>query len=72
MLGKAIRAARIAHGLTQTETARRCHKTRLWLYKIEQGLITPSLESARELVQVLRLDPGLFVGEPPEEEHPLC
>jgi transcriptional regulator with XRE-family HTH domain len=72
MLGHAIRAARIAHGLTQVETAKRCRKTRLWLYKIEQGLIVPSLDSARTLVQVLHLDPGLFIGEPPPEEPPLC
>jgi transcriptional regulator with XRE-family HTH domain len=72
MLGKAIRAARMAQGLTQVETARRCHRTRYWLCKIEQGMIVPSLDAARDLVQVLHLDPGLFVGTPPSEDPPLC
>lgn len=68
MCGDAVRAARLAHGLTQTETARRLHKSRIWLYKVEKGTLCPSLDAARDLVQVLQLAPSVFLGEPPEDD----
>ena len=71
MCGTAVRAARIAQGLTQTETAKRLHKSRVWLYRVEKGTLTPSMDAARDLVQVLQLAPSVFLGDPPEEP-PLC
>jgi transcriptional regulator with XRE-family HTH domain len=71
MYGDAVRAARLAQGLTQTETAKRLRKSRIWLYKVEKGTLSPSMQAARDLVQVLQLAPSVFLGEPPEGE-PMC
>lgn len=71
MLGDKVRAARMRQGLSQAEAARRVGKTPTWLCDVEKGHIEPSLAAARDLVQLLKLSPGCFVGEPCDET-PLC
>lgn len=66
-IGKAIRRARQAAGLTQTALARRCGTTQRWLSELENGKPRAELELAlrvmRELGFALHVDSGSDQGD---------
>lgn len=68
MLGKRIRAARLAAGLKQAELGRRVGVQGIWLYKIESGRDAPSLDLLTKIATALdvTLD-SLVYGDDPAQ-----
>ncbi|MET8751976.1 helix-turn-helix transcriptional regulator [Streptomyces sp. NPDC004667] len=51
---------------TQTDVARACGKSRMWLYNLLEGKSKPSLESTKLLCKIFKVDPSFFTDDPLE------
>jgi transcriptional regulator with XRE-family HTH domain len=64
-VGRSIRVARKAQGLSQFQLAERSGLSADFIGKVERGTTSPSLESLKAIADALRLPlRDLFVGEP--------
>ena len=67
--GTLIREARLRAGLSQVELSRLSGKDRAQIARWERDVVTPSLETLREVLQAcgFDLDMQLVLYEPPDE-----
>jgi transcriptional regulator with XRE-family HTH domain len=69
--GTLIRQARMRAGLSQVELSERSGKDRAQIARWERDVVTPSLETLRELLQAcgFDLDMQLVLYQPPDARH---
>ena len=53
MIGPLLREARERHGVSQTRLARRARTSQAAISRIERGRVSPTMETARELFDLL-------------------
>jgi ribosome-binding protein aMBF1 (putative translation factor) len=70
MLGDEVRRARLRLGLSQTALAKKVHKSRSWLCKVERNEFEPSWPGVRALFRELALDPHLVLCLVTPEDTP--
>ena len=72
-LGRRVRAARVARGLTLEEVVSRTDFTVSWLSKLENGQLSPSLEGLVKIAAVLECGVDSFVaGLAATPRHVVC
>ena len=62
VIGRRIKQGRIAAGLTQEQTAEAADITAIYLSKIENGRVEPTLNTLGEICAVLNLDIGVVLS----------
>ena len=68
LVGRNIRAARRARGLSQWQLAERSELSADFIGKVERGTTSPSIQSLHQMAEALRLPlPDLFEGHPAAE-----
>lgn len=53
--GRIVQSRRLSLGITQDDLATRVDKTRRWLYDVERGVRSPSLDATVQLASALGL-----------------
>ena len=69
MIGKRIKAARLAKGLTQVQLADKLNVTQKYLSRWETGERVPALESIKILCEVLEISADYLIGIKKHEEY---
>jgi transcriptional regulator with XRE-family HTH domain len=68
MIGRLLRETRERHGVTQVQLARRARTSQAAISRIERGRVSPTLETARQLFDLLGEDLRV-TAEPIEYGH---
>ena len=62
LIGKRIKESRVAAGLTQEKVAETADITTVYLSKIENGKVTPTLDTLGEICEAISADIGFIVS----------